>query len=420
MTFYKTITFLLYPLFYALLIIRLILGKENARSFKEKRGSFQKKRPDKKLAWFHAASVGESLSLLYLLDTLAGKHADWQFMITTGTISSGGILEEKLKNKDQIFHQYLPFDHPIWVNRFFDYWKPDLSIVSESDFWPNFMTESKNRDIPLVLVNGRMSPKSFNNWSKIKKTARALFSKFDLTIVQTEQDEVFFNQLGAKNIVKTGNLKYSNPPLGVNREDLDILSKKLKDRKLWFFSQSHESEEEIAINAHKSLSKDYKNLTTIIALRHPNRKDEVKKILGASGLSHEFRSDVHNDVNPKVDIYIVDTFGELGIFYSLCEITCIGGSFKPLGCHNPIEPAQLNCAILFGPHIFNFSETCSDLINKIAAIQVKNEDGLIEKLDYLLQNEDVVTSLQSKALAFTKSKSETLSLVESQISSYLK
>ena len=419
MTFYKLITYLLYPAFWLLLIVRFVIGKENKKSFKEKRGIIAAQDLSKPRLWFHGASVGESLSLLPLIDKLANIYPQWDFIITTGTISSGAILEQKLKDKINIQHHYLPFDFPCWVERFLKTVNPQIAFMSESDFWPNLISQTKKHNLPIILLNGRMSPKSFKNWQKRIGFARKLFSNFDLTIVQTPQDETFFTTLGAHNVVRTGNMKYSNPPLTFNEDDLRDLKQNIQNRPLWLFSSSHGGEEEIALNTHTALNEKHNDLLTIIVLRHPNRKNDVKTVLEKQKHKFAFRSDVGNHISSDTEIYVVDSFGELGLFYTLTDITCIGGSFVPLGCHNPIEAAQLDCAILFGPHIFNFTETCSELLQEKAAIQVNNQKDFIEKFSLLFDDKKKIELLKNNAKKYAKSKSGILSLVESKIAPYL-
>lgn len=416
---YSAIVFLLWPLFISALLLRFLMGKENARSLKEKRGFATRKRPEGKLVWLHAASVGESLGLLPLIEKLENNDPELSFLITTGTLSSADILKEKIKKPT--YHQFAPLDHPIWVARFLDHWRPNIAIMTESDFWPEMIFQTKKRDIPLFLMNGRMSPRSYQNWKKFERFAGKLFKSFDETLVQTKQDEIFFKTLGAHNITRTGNVKYSNPPLSADDAEKKALEKAIGKRPFWVFASTHKGEETLALKTHQTLKKSHKALLTIVILRHPKRRDEVVEELKSdfSHLTFKLRSE-GGPPDTKTDIYIVDSFGELGLFYDISEIACIGGSFVKLGCHNPIEAAQLKCAILFGPHIYNFSETCDDLLKSGGALQAKEGNTLTTHIDTLLAEPKKRALLQKNAYNLCQEKSKTLDLVESRLLPYLK
>lgn len=400
---YRALSFLLWPLLQVVLWVRLQKGKEIPSRITEKRGLSSKPRPTGRLVWFHGASVGETLALLKLIHIILDKHKDVHILVTSGTKSSAALLKDKLPPR--AFHQFAPLDHPLWVERFLSHWQPDVAIMTESDFWPNLLYTTHKKGIKLFLLNGRMSPKSFKNWKKFMPLAKTIFGFFDVFLLQRKIDKQFFRQLGVQDekITITGNIKYSADPLPHNPQTLQTLRESIKDRPVWLYASCHPGEDKIAYKTHMALKKKYPHLLTIIVPRHPEKKDIFKHHLREFKLRAAFRSDTAA-ISEKTDIYIADSFGELGLFFSLTDIAFIGGSFVKLGCHNPIEAAQLKCAILFGPHIYNFSETCYDLLGREAAFQCEDDDDVIEYVSLLLKNSKKRQKMVENAFLFAQEK----------------
>ena len=413
---YYIASFLFWPIYKIVLCIRLKQGKEIANRVQEKRGIPTQQKPSGNLIWFHGASVGETAALLPLLKALKEENPDITLLLTSGTRTSAELLS---KQEPFFIHQFLPLDHPIWCKRFLDYWRPDLVCMSESDFWPVMLSEVKKKDIPLLLVNGRMSPKSFKNWQKFSKTASQLFSLFDHLFVQNEQDVNFFTSLGAKNITQTGTIKYSAPPLPFNETELQKLKEQIGERPFWLFASSHAGEEEITLETHKNLKKEFPDLLTILVPRHPNRSEEIQTVIANKNLSFALLSK-KEPISKETDIYLADAFGVLGLLYKLCSITSVGGSFVKLGCHNPIEPAQLGCAILFGPYIYNFSETCNDLINRNAGILCADQKILEKEIKTLIKSPEKIETLQKNAYDLSIEKANILPKVIDLLKPYIR
>lgn len=384
MTFYKTITKIGTPFLIALLQLRLRAGKEDPARLDERKGIASRPRPDGLLYWVHAASVGEAQSALILIDALLKKNDRLHIMVTTGTVTSAELMATRLPPR--AFHQFYPIDQPHWVARFLDHWKPDLAFWMESELWPNMLCEMKQRHIPAALVNARMSRRSFAQWDRAQSFIRDILGAFTLILAQTEEDGFSYRALGAQNVLVTDNLKYSAAPLPVDQAALESLSKATKGRPLWVYASTHAGEEEIACRVHSALEKDLPRLLTIIVPRHPHRRDEIINVCEKEQMRYTLRGEERALPSADDQIYIADTMGELGVFYSLCPVAMIGRSFSRDGGggHNLIEPAPLGCAIITGPHVQNQQKIMDEMDIADAARQVETEEDLVETLrDYL-------------------------------------
>ena len=383
-------------------------GKEDPARLGERMGEASIERPDGALAWFHAASVGESQSTLILVNALLERYPDMNILITTGTVTSAALMEKRLPKR--AVHQYYPLDHPKWVAAFLDHWQPDLALWMESEIWPNMLKALKNRNVPAALVNARLSPQSFKRWKLAAGEVKELLSAFGVCLAQTEEDADYFRQLGAPNVTATDNLKYSAAPLPYDERDLKMLKEATDGRPLWLYASTHDAEEEIACRIHRHLQKNIKNLLTIIVPRHPERRIEIRKACEKYGLKVALRSE--GGAAPAADdqIYIADTLGELGLFYRLSPIACIGRSFSSDGGggHNPIEAAQLGCAILHGPKVQNLARIFEDFDNMGAAIRLKSEQDFQKRLERLFTDSDGLDALQNKATRFAEDKGKVL------------
>lgn len=427
---YYCLSFLLWPFLSLLLLWRIAKGKEDRARFREKKGitDKQKHNPENRLIWIHAASVGETLSMLVLIQNLLDMDDKLEILITSGTITSARLMQQRLPQTPRAYHQFAPLDNPVWVERFLDHWRPDIVLWAESELWPNILSFIKNRKIPLLLINGRMSPRSFKKWQYMRPFIKYILGLFQHIMVQSAEDAYHFELLADNtqtDITMTDNLKFAAAPLPFDKAELEKLSARLKNRPLIIFSSTHAGEETIALNVHKKLQKKNPKICSILIPRHPNRKDDIKAIFEKSGTEYIFRSDeiasAQTIKTKKIpDFYIADTLGELGLFYRLGEIIVMGGSFVPVGGHNPIEPAQLECAIITGPEIFNFQQTYADLFHHDAACMADDTEHLVEHLQKLLSKPDRVQRLAANALALTQQKNkQTIGLVLEKIHPYL-
>jgi len=367
---YKIVSYLIYPFVPIYLRNRLNSEKELKDRINERYGYSKINRKKGKLVWLHAASIGESISILPIVKELEKNTKIKQILITTGTATSAKIMDERLKGK--AFHQFLPIDIPIFVERFLNHWKPSVSIFVESEIWPNFIFALRKRNSKLMILNGRMTVKSFNSWKRFKKTALTLFSNFDLCCTQSNDSTFFYKNLGIKNTIYTGNLKFSSKPEKFDNKKLKILKKMVRNRKILLAASTHEGEEEIIANITSSLKKKDKNFLSIVVPRHPNRTEFFSN---KQKLKIAYRSK-SQDIKPSTNIYIADTVGELNLFYELANFVFVGGSLVSHGGQNPIEAAFLGKTVIHGPNIINFSDVYDVLNNMKLTSLVENERQL--------------------------------------------
>ena len=416
---YQILTILAAPLVRLYLLHRKKKGKEDGLRINERFGKASISRPAGKLVWFHAASAGESISVLPIITRLSEQSPDLNFLITTGTVNSAKIMETMLPAKT--IHQYVPVDILPYVQKFLKHWQPDLAIFAESEIWPNLITQT-SRHCPLIMVNGRMSEKSFKSWKKYKQFSRQIFSSFSLCMTQSQTDTKYLTTLGAQNVKYIGNIKYGAAPLPVDQQDLEKLKNMIGARPVWLAASTHnegELEEAIIASVHKELKKQYNNLLTIIVPRHAIRTGEILNELKSANLNVATRSG-NDDITSNTDIYLADTMGELGLFYRACDIVLVGGSLVRRGGHNPLEPARLNCAIIIGPHAFNFEEINNEFISKDALVQVSGQDELCKIISEFFQNTEKTTKLQNVALELVNEKADIIDKIGEEILPYVK
>jgi len=391
---YRTLTSLGGPLISWHLARRAGRGKEDPLRKAERKGISDKLRPDGKLVWFHAASVGESASVMPLIERLQEDMPDLNILLTTGTVTSDRLCEDRLTGK--AFHQYVPVDRGAWVGRFLDHWKPDLALWVESEFWPNLLYQLKSRNIPTVLVNARMSVKSYARWMKAAKTARNLLGCFDLCLAPDHVMADRLRDFGVNRVTLTGNLKDASPPLPVDENELVILAKAIGSRPVWIAASTHPGEEGLAEHVHEHLTPDFPNILTIIAPRHPDRGTDIVQGLKQSGKNVAQRS-LGDVVTEHTEFYVADTLGELGLIYRLATVVFVGGSLVPHGGQNLREPARLRSAILHGPHIANFARVASELGEVGAARQVDDDEALTRAVSALLSEPDAAEAMATRA-----------------------
>lgn len=396
---YKGMMSLSAPLLEVYLKKRARNGKEDAARAPERRGHAAHPRGEGRLVWFHAASVGESLSLLSIIAKMRAEHPETAVMVTTGTVTSARLMAERLP--EGAFHQYVPVDHPLWVARFLDHWKPDFVVWAESELWPNMLRAVGARRIPAVLLNARMSERSFRRWQWAPRAIGEILSCFSLCLAQNESEAARLRVLGANNVQVSANLKYAAAPLPNDAEKLEALRAETAGRPLLLWASTHPGEEELALAAHKTLSPSCTSLLTIIVPRHPVRGGEIRALAAATGVKASLRSEA---AKPE-EVYIADTMGELGLFYRLCKTVVMGGSFNGTGGHNPIEPGQFGCVIFYGPDMHNFTTISADFLQKDAAVQVKDAAELNEKLLKALKAPETFAPFGAAAEEMTREKS---------------
>jgi 3-deoxy-D-manno-octulosonic-acid transferase len=367
------------PLAPALIKRRLKQGKEDPARVGERRGMSADVRPHGPLVWIHGASVGEVLAAAALIERL--RALNLRILLTSGTVTSAAIVAKRFP--PDIIHQYVPYDSPRYVARFLDHWKPSLALFIESDLWPNLILSSAARRLPMVLINGRMSHRSFPRWRKITSTISALLGRFDVCLAQSHVDAERFAALGSRNVITTGNLKLDVPAPPGDAAKLERLMSVTRGRPIIVAASTHPGEEEILLEVHKTLAGFFPQLLTVIVPRHPDRGEAIARLITESGLHAGFRS--HEELPTATnDIYVADTMGELGLFYRLAPIVFMGGSLVPHGGQNPIEAIKLGASIVHGPHVFNFTDVYQALDQAGGARQADDREALVKQLGQLL------------------------------------
>jgi 3-deoxy-D-manno-octulosonic-acid transferase len=350
---------------------RLERGKENPVRIAERHGEPSLPRPPGPLVWVHGASVGEFVAVLPLVERIGARGLT--VLMTTGTVTSAELAQKRLPVG--ALHQFIPLDVPSFILRFLDHWHPDLALLVESDLWPNIILSASARKIPIVLVNGRISARSYHRWRGFPRTIEALLRRFDLCMVRSADDAERFGALGAPRISITGNLKFDVPALPVDAAKLAALAGATRGRQVIVAASTHPGEESIIFDAHRHLRTAHPDLLTIIAPRHPQRGSSVADIAATTHLRPALRS---HGAQPAgdTDVYVFDTLGELGLIYELAPIVFMGGSLVRHGGQNPIEAIKFGAAILHGPHVSNFADIYDDLGRAGAAALVNDADQL--------------------------------------------
>jgi 3-deoxy-D-manno-octulosonic-acid transferase len=377
--FYRRLSVAAMPLAPALIKRRLRLGKEDPARVAERRGMSRDVRPRGPLVWIHGASVGEVLAAAALIEKLRAFNI--RILLTSGTVTSAAIVAKRFPA--DIIHQYVPYDSPRYVARFLDHWRPSLALFIESDLWPNLILSSSARRLPMVLINGRMSPRSFPRWRRVSSTISALLSRFEVCLAQSPADAERFAALGSRNVVVTGNLKLDVPAPPADLMRLQRLMAATRGRPVIVAASTHPGEEEILIAAHKTLASFFPTLLTVIVPRHPARGEAIARLVGDCGLYVALRSREQLPVAATA-IYVADTLGELGLFYRLSPVVFMGGSLVSHGGQNPIEAIKLGASIVHGPHVFNFAEVYEALDSAGGARQAAAPEALVKQLGQLL------------------------------------
>jgi 3-deoxy-D-manno-octulosonic-acid transferase len=344
---WRLLTGALSPLAQLLLRERAARGKEDWTRLNERLGVSGLPRPQGRLVWVHGASVGESLSALPLIARLL-EAGNVNVLVTSGTVTSAAMMSHRLPQG--AVHQFVPLDMPGAVARFLDHWKPDTGLFVESDLWPNLILAARARGVTLALVNARISAASAQRWRWARKSMAALLSAFDMVLAQDEEIAARFKKLGARKVEVVGSLKADAPPLPVDHEALAELRQAIGDRPVLLAAQTHPGEDETVLPAHDLLRAQFPDLLTILVPRHTARGADLEMLCGARAAR---RRSTGGQIGGQTAIYIADTMGEMGLFYRLAPFCFMGGTLVPLGGHNVLEPAQLHCAVLAGPHTQN-------------------------------------------------------------------
>ena len=350
---YQIIVSLILILSPLILIYRIFKNKEDKRRFKEKISIPTKVRNNGRLIWFHGASVGELMSIIPLLKKYEKEKSIHQILVTSSTLSSSKII--KKFNFKKTIHQFYPLDHIFFVNKFLNYWRPSAVIFIESEIWPCMFKKINDKNIPLLLLNARLTKKSINKWMKVKNFSKSIFNKISIAYPQNLETKLYLKKIGFNKIKNLGNLKFVEN----YDEKLVKLNKKLKfeflKKKVWVASSTHYKEEIFCAKAHITLKKKFKNLLTIIIPRHVHRVGEIVSDLKQFNLNISLHSLKKTNLN-NIDIYIVDTFGETKKFHKIAKSVFLGGSIVKRGGQNPLEAARFGSRIIHGPNTQNFTD----------------------------------------------------------------
>ena len=373
-----TILLILSPL---IIFFRILKKKEDRKRYKEKFCFPSKRRINGNLIWFHGSSVGELLSILPLVQVLEKNKSINQILITTSTLSSAQIF--KKYNLKKTVHQFFPIDSIFFSYKFLNYWKPTIAIFIESEIWPSIFRVLNKKNIPLVLLNARITKKTFKKWKSVKEFSNSVFQNISIAYPQNEETLNYLKKLNISKIKKIGNLKFFNNQQSKFTKLDQTFLKNINHKKIWCASSTHPGEEIICVNAHINLKKKYKNLLTIIIPRHIHRVnkivDEIKS-LDLNVVLHSSRPKKLNDT----DIYLVDTYGETKKFYQATDIVFMGKSISRKGGQNPLEPANLGSAVLYGSNVDNFKDTYKLLKKLKVAYKVYGVKSLSNSIDKLI------------------------------------
>jgi len=383
---YNFFIFLLILISPLIILIRIFLGKEDQNRFKEKYGFLANNNKPNETIWIHGASVGEILSIIPIVRRFEEDKKIKRILITSSTTSSSDILS-KFKFKKAV-HQFYPFDLNFLTKHFINHWKPKLAIFVDSEIWPNMFNNLHKKNIPLILLNARITKKSFNRWKVFPNFSKKIFEKITLALPQNMESKKYLKLLGTKNIKLVGNLKFFGGVQKDNAKNL-ILKKKFLKKIIFCAASTHRGEELFVGRVHKELKSEIKNLITIIIPRHINRKKEILDELNNIGLNSQLHTSAKK-LRKDTDIYIVDTYGETKKFYSLSKLTFLGGSLIPHGGQNPLESAREGNYILYGPHIENFKEVYK-ILEKLKITtrvkSIKNMKSVVrQKINFLQRN----------------------------------
>mgnify|MGYP003648819172 FL=1 len=413
---YRFLTALGAPLIHIYLGRRIKAGKEDPHRFNERLGRAALARPDGPLIWLHGASVGEAMSLLTLIDRLKTAVPAANILVTTGTVTSARMLADRLPRG--AVHQYVPVDRMAYVRRFLDHWRPDLTLWAESEFWPNLISETAARGNPLVLVNGRISPRSFTGWSRAPKFIAGLLGGFALCLGQTEGDAERLRALGGTGARSVGNLKFAADPLPADAGRLADLRVATAGRPLWLAASTWAGEEDIAWRVHQDQAAAHPGLLTIIVPRHPNRGAEIAARLAGQGARVKRRA-AGAMPGAGTDIYIADTMGELGLFFTLAPVVFMGKSLSAEGGQNLLEPARLGCAVLHGPRMTNFADMGARMAAAGASLLVADGTGLSAAVGRLLGDAGEAQAFAARARTFAQAEAGVIDRLMAELSPYL-
>ena len=394
---YRLLTAALEPVAPALLKWRARRGKEERARIGERLGRASQPRPEGTVVWLHGASVGESLSLLPLIDALNTARPDLTLLVTSGTVTAAQLLDRRLP--DGAIHQYVPVDAPKAAGRFLDYWRPSLAVFVESELWPNLLLGAQARGCRLALLGARISQTSADGWRRTPRAARTLLGAFDLILTQDGDSRARLEDLGAV-VAGELDLKQAAAPLPYDEAAFSALSFPTRGRPVLVAASTHFGEDEMIAEAFAFTATPPALL--ILVPRHPARASQIAAALTVQGLSHARRS-LGEPLRPDTQVYLADTLGELGLFFRLARAVVMGGSLtKDIGGHNPLEPARFGLPVITGADVTNFRATYDSLIEAGGAVMVDGQAALNAAVTGLMANPDRAAWMGGQAKVYTE------------------
>jgi len=381
---YSFFTFFFYPILVLIIYFRKLINKEDQNRYKEKiffSSLSPKRKSGSKLVWFHAASIGEVQSIFPIITRLNKTKRNLEFLITTVTLSAGDLVEKKFGKNHNIHHRYFPIDVKFLIKKFLDVWKPNLILFVDSEIWPNLILEIKKQKISSIIINGRITKKSFDRWMLVSRFAKKIFNTFDLCLASSNESKKYLKKLNAKNIKHIGNIKLSTS-VDLNKiknQNENIFNKK----RVWCAASTHEGEEFLCLRAHINLKKVYRNLLTVIIPRHINRTNDISKLCAGLDLNFQVLTST-TFIKKDKEVIIVNSFGALQQYFKYSKSVFIGKStlsrFKQVGGQSPIEAAKLGCKIYHGPYVYNFKEIYKLFKSYKICKKIKSGKDLTKKL----------------------------------------
>ncbi len=390
---YLGLSWVLGPVYRFAIRRRLAAGKEDKARVAERFGGTTLARPDGPLIWMHAASIGETQSLMGLIPALLAAQPELSILVTSTTVTSARLLERDLP--ERAFHQFSPIDTPQVIRQFLDHWQPDVAVWVESEIWPRMLADTKARGIPMMLINARVSAKTIERWSWVSKTARLLFSKFDTILAQDQSTLTLLEKLELNDVAlrMTGSLKQELAPPLQDVDEIDALEQTLRRRSVWVAASTHPGEEDALLEAHKHLATD---AVMILVPRHPERGDALAAQARAAGWVVAQRSK-GEPLTAETQVYLADTIGEMGLWYRLSKVSFIAGSLEPIGGHNPFEPILLESAVISGSQVGNFADVYARLKNTEGPVFADTSTAIAEAVIELF-DEDTRAQQAARAL----------------------
>ena len=380
---YRIITTLIYPVLIVLIFIRKLIKKEDQVRYREKILSSYfnvTRKKNTQLIWFHAASIGEIKSIIPILKNLIENNKNYEFLLTTITLSSGELIEKEIKNYDNVYHRYLPIDVDFLISKFFKLWRPVAIFLVDSEIWPNLVIKAKKTKIPLALINARLTKKTFKKWMLIPKSAKSIFSAFKLCLTSNSETKNYLNQLDVKSVYHFGNIKLIKNSENNSKENIYNF---FKHDSYWCAVSTHRNEEKFCLDVHLKLKKIDKNIVTVLAPRHIHRSEEIKKLCDKFNISSQIITGDEKILKNR-EVIIINSFGVLPTYFKFAKSVFMGKSIlKKLeneGGQNPVEAARFGCKIYHGPYVYNFEEIYKTLEKNGISKKINDQDELVDHL----------------------------------------